>query len=75
MLFILKMMVNEKHIKEILPKIGFDHFDFVTPINHSGGIAILWNNGTMHASVLREETRAIHMLVYDTIKACNSIIR
>jgi len=42
---ILETMVNEKHIKEILPKIGFNHFDYVPPINQSGGIAIPWNNG------------------------------
>ena len=49
---ILEKMVNEKHIEKILPRIGFDHYDYVPPINHSGGIAILRNNGKIHASVI-----------------------
>jgi len=32
-----------------------DHYDFVPLTNHSGGIAILWNNGNIYASVLLKE--------------------
>ena len=53
---------------------GFDNFDYVEPVNHSGGLAVLWNNGLIHASILKKEQRAIHMLVYDTSKQCSSII-
>jgi len=67
-------LVNKKNILDILPKIGFDHFDYVEPVNHSGGLAVLWDNGIIHASVLSKEQRAIHMLVYDTTKHCSSII-
>ena len=42
---------------------GFDHFDYVELFNHSGGLAALWDNGIIHASVLKKEQRAIHMLV------------
>ena len=51
----------------------FEHFDYVEPFNHSGGIAVLWNNGIIHASVLRKEQRAIHMLIHDTAINQNSI--
>ena len=61
------MMVNKKNILNILPKMGFDYFDYVEPLNHSGGLAVLWDNGRIHASVLSKEQRAIHMLVYNTI--------
>jgi len=73
-LFLLETLVNEKNILAILPKIGFQYFDYVEPVNHSGGLAVLWDNGLIHASVLKKDQRAIHMLVYDTIKKCNSII-
>ena len=52
----------------------FEHFDFVSLVNHFGGIAVLWNNGNVHASVLFKETRAIHMLVHNPNKVQNSII-
>ena len=52
----------------------FDHVDFVLPINHSGGIAVLWNNGTIHASVLFKDSCAIHMLIPDKINAQNTVV-
>jgi len=74
LVFILETMVNTTNIQKILPQLGFDHYDFVPPLNHSGGIAVLWNNGTIHASILLKEQRAIHMLVHDTENSKNSII-
>ena len=74
-MFLLETLVNKKNILDILPKIGFEHFDYVEPVNHSGGLAVLWDNEVIHASVLKREQRAIHMLVYDTVQKCNSIIR
>ena len=53
---------------------GFEHFDYVEPVKHSGALAVLWDNGIIHASVLKKEQRAIHMVVYDTLKKCSSII-
>ena len=72
--FLLETLVNKKNILDILPKMGFDHFDYLKPVNHSGGLAVSWENGIIHASVLNKEQRAIHMLAYDTIKQCSSII-
>ena len=54
-LLILETMVNKKNIVDILPKMGFEHFDYVEPVNHSGGLAVLWNNETICASILRKE--------------------
>jgi len=67
-MFILETMANKKNMMSILPKVGFEHFDYVEPVNHFGGLAVLCNNGTMYASILRKEQRAIHMLVHDTEK-------
>ena len=67
-------MVDDQNITKILPLMGFDHYDYISPNNHSGGIAVLWNNGNIYASVLLKETRAIHMLVHDPKLAKNSII-
>jgi len=55
MLFILETMVNKKNILDIVPKMGLEHFDYVETVNHSGGLAVLWNNGTICASVLRKK--------------------
>ena len=73
-IFLLETMVNETNVRKILPQMGFKHFDYVLPTNHSGGIAVLWNNGKIHASLLLKEPRAIHMLVHDPAKGQNSII-
>ena len=61
-------MVNEKkNIKEILPLMGFEHFEYVLLTNRSGAI-VVWNNGKTHASTLLKESRAIQMLTYDPKK-------
>jgi len=46
-IFLLETLVNRQNILQILPKVGFDHYDFVDPIDHSGGLAVLWDNGTI----------------------------
>ena len=74
MFFLLETMVNESNIRRILLQLGLEHFDFVLPVNHSGGITVLWNNGNIHASTLLKETRAIHMLIHDPVNAQNYII-
>ena len=53
---------------------GFEFFDFVLLTNHSRGLAVLWNNHNIHASILGKESKVIYMLVHDTIQAQNSII-
>ena len=51
LIFLLETLVNKNNILSILPKMGFDNFDYVEPVNHSGGLAVLWNNGLIHASL------------------------
>jgi len=65
-MFILETLVNSANIEQILPKIGFQHFDYVDPVNHSSGIAFLWNNDHILASILRKNQQAIQVLVHDT---------
>jgi len=72
--FLLETMINESNIQRILPLMGFEHFDFISPINHFGGVTVLWNNEDIHASVLFKETRTIHMLVHNPNKVQNSVI-
>ena len=36
-MFLLETLVNKANILDILPKLGFEHFDYVEPVNHSGG--------------------------------------
>jgi len=74
MIFLVEIMVNEKKVLKILPQMGFDHFDYVLPTNHSGNIVVLWNNGKIHASPLFKDSRTIHMLIHDSKKTHNSIL-
>ena len=74
MIFLLETLVNQNHILQILPKMGFEHFDYVSPVNHSGGLAVLWDNDLIYASVIRKDSRNIHMLVHDIQKQINVII-
>jgi len=61
-LFLLETMVNEKNLLRIVPNLGFDHFDYVLPSSHSGGIVVLWCNNSIHASVLlKTATRDTHV--------------
>jgi len=73
-MFILETLVSFINIRSILPKTGFEHFDYVDPVNHSGGIAVLWNNDSIHVSILRKDQRAIHILVHDTGNNQNVIV-
>ena len=73
-IFLLETMTNEKNSRFIIQKMGFDHFDFILPQNHAGGIWVLWNNDKCQASVLAKENRAIHMLVHDLNKSKNRLI-
>jgi len=73
-MFILETMVSSTNIRLILPKTGFEHFDYMDPVSHSGGIAVLWNNDSIHASILRKDQQAIHVLIHDTGNNQNVIV-
>jgi len=70
----LEMLVTDSLLQRILPKFGFDYYDFVPPVNHAGGIAVLWNSGNIHVLVLSKSSRIIHLLVHDTGTSLSSII-
>jgi len=74
LLFLLETMVTEENTKRIIPHLGFQYHDFSNPINHSGGIWVLWNNTNIRANVLIKEDRAIHMLVFEYSSQKFSII-
>jgi len=58
-------MISEETTKRIIPHLEFQCYDFSPPINHSGGIWVLWNKMNVMANVLLKEDRAIHMLVFE----------
>jgi len=72
-LFLLETMVNETNLLRIMPTLGFDHFDYVLP-SHSGGIVVLWRDNSVHVSVLLQQPRVIHMLIYDPVLAQTSVV-
>jgi len=55
LVFLLETMASEITAKQILPQFGFDYFDYSLPVNHSGGIWVLWNNKNILANVLLKE--------------------
>ena len=73
-LFILETMVTDKHLQNILLRLGFVYYDFVPATNHAGGIAVLWTSGSIHASFLKKTNRTIHLLVHGTSTMLSSII-
>ena len=65
LVFILETMVTEANTKRLISRLGFQCYDFSNPINHAGGIWVLWNNTNIKANVILKEDRAIHMLVFE----------
>ena len=74
LLFLIETMASESTTKNILPQLGFDCYDYTLPVNHSGGIWVLWNTKNIMANVVLKEDRAIHMLVFDVLIQKFSII-
>jgi len=74
LIFVIETMASEATSKQILPRLGFEHYDFTLPVNRSGGIWVLWNNKNILAQVISKEDRAIHMLVFDVLIQKFSII-
>ena len=73
-LFLIETKTNTRNTMQILPRMGFEHYDFISPVNHSGGIWVLWNNNRIHASVLHKDSRGVHMLVHDLSNLTNCVI-
>ena len=74
LLFLIETMASESTIKHILPYLGFEYYDYTLPVNHSGGIWVMWNKKNILANVLLKEDRVIHMLVFDVLIQKFSII-
>ena len=74
LIFLIETMASEETTHRILPHLGFDCYDYTLPVNHSGGIWVLWSKRNILANVLLKEDRAIHMLVFDTSSQKFSII-
>jgi len=74
LLFLIETMTSENTTRQLIPHLGFDHYDYTLPVNHSGGIWVLWNQKNIMAHVLFKEDRAIHMLIFDAVVQKFSII-
>ena len=59
LLFLIETMTSKETAKQILLQLGFDHYDFTLPVNHLGGIWVLWNKTNILANVLLKGDRAI----------------
>ena len=63
--FLQKTMVHENTTKFLILSFGFNHYNYVNPINHVGGMWVLWNDNNILANVILKEQCPIHMLVLD----------
>jgi len=72
-MFILETMVSSTNIRWILPKTGFEHFDYWTQLIILVALQF-WNNDSIHASILRKDQQAIHVLIHDTGNNQNVIV-
>jgi len=41
LMFVIETMASEATSMQIIPQLGFEHYDFTLPIHHSGGIWVL----------------------------------
>jgi len=73
-MFLLETLTNDINSHNIIRRMGFRHFDYIPPSNHSGGIWVLWTNDRIQAAILSKENRAIHLLVHDPHCNQNCII-
>ena len=46
LIFLLETMASAETATRLLPQLGFDHYDYTLPVNHSGGIWVLWRSRT-----------------------------
>jgi len=72
--FLIETMVSDVNIQKLLLLLGFDPFDYLFTINHSGGLAVMWNNDNVHVSILSKDNRAIHLLLYDITLRTTSML-
>ena len=73
-LILLETMTNKINTDRIISRLGYEHFDYVLPENHCGGIWILWNNVNISAQDILKEQRVIHMLIHDKLIPKESIM-
>ena len=64
-LILLDTMVDGPNEELIIRKFSYQHFSTIPPINHVGGIWLLWNNENVEVTVLAKESRLMHFLVLD----------
>ena len=55
LIFLIETMASEDTTNRILPQLGFDHYDYTLPVNHTGGIWVLWSKRNILANVLLKE--------------------
>ena len=61
--FLTETMVPKNLTQQLISTFGFEHYDYVNPVNYSGGMWVPWNNTNVLASVMIKEHRLIHTLV------------
>ena len=68
-LILLETLVNCQNIDFIIKQLGYSYYSAVPPVNHTGGIWLLWNDENVDVSIIAKETRIMHCLVLDKLTA------
>ena len=64
-LILLETLVNCQTTDLIINQLGYSYSSTIPPVNHMGGIWLLWNDDNVNVSIVAKETRIIHCLVHD----------
>ncbi|KAJ8441450.1 hypothetical protein Cgig2_023636 [Carnegiea gigantea] len=64
-LILTETMVNEQNTQRIIRTLGYRHFDFVLPHNHTAGVWLLWKDDNVVVNVLAKDHRAIHYSILE----------
>ena len=68
-LILLETLVNCQNSDLIIKQLGYNFSSTIPPVNHMGGIWLLWNDENVDVSIIAKETRIMHCLVLDKLTA------
>jgi len=68
-LILFKTLINCQNIDLIIKQLGYRYSPTIPPVNHMGGIWLLWNDEKVDVSIVAKETRIMHCLILDKLNA------
>jgi len=73
-LILLETLVNCQNSSLIISQLGYKFSSTIPPVNHMGGIWLLWNDINVDVSIIAKEPRIMHCLVHDKLTSKDCIL-